>query len=110
MLHDVVERDEAFFGGARAMSGDDAHTSPECEIAGNGMGKFVSRQASVSRGPHQLQHLLRRVTLDDAEGFRRDGPRTKCSRASLESVTTLGGVGCYVRASAMAASFAVAGR
>lgn len=58
MLHDVVERDEAFFGGARAMSGDDAHTSPECEIAGNGMGKFVSRQASVSRGPNQTPPSL----------------------------------------------------
>lgn len=36
-------------------------------------------------------------------------PRAKCARASLESVTILGGVGRCVRASAMATSSAVVG-
>lgn len=65
------------------MSGDDAHTSPECEIAGNGMRKFVSRQASVGRDPHQLHHLLRWVALEDAEGFRGDGPPCKMHQGQL---------------------------
>lgn len=48
-----------------------ARTSPKCEIAGNGTGKFVSWQASASGGPH---HLSRWVTPDGTVGFRRDGP------------------------------------
>lgn len=48
------------------MLGDNAHSSTACEIAGNGMGKFVSRQASVS--PH---HLSRWVSLEDAQSVGR---------------------------------------
>lgn len=65
------------------MSADDADTSPECEIAGNGMGKFVSRQARLGRGPHQLHHLLRWVILKDAGASEEMVPRAKCGRASL---------------------------